>query len=282
MSRPADASQQPAGVVGEGRSARPTRRRGRRAGFEVAPLALRSLLVLGFLAVVEAAVERGSVSPLFVAKPSRVATILWDGLWDGYYLELIGTTLFEAGVAFASASLVGLLVGYLLWRYRDLGRAFDPLFMGLFASPIVLLYPVFLIIFQRSPRAVIVLAAIGGLIPVIVTTKQALNEVSPTYLKVGYLLCTSRWQSMRQVLLPAAMPGLVSGMVLGLTYTLLTVLAVEFLANIGGLGREISDASSRLRADRMYAALVLVIALSATFLFILKKLERALTWRSPR
>ena len=281
MARPAAGSQPPRHGLGEPGGGSTRRRRGR-AGSELVPLALRSLVVLAFLAGVEAAVVRGSVSPLFVARPTRVAAILWDGLWDGYYLGLIGTTLFEAGVAFASASLVGLLVGYLLWRYRDLGRAFDPLFMGLFASPIVLLYPVFLIIFQRSPRAVIVLAAIGGVIPIIVTTKQALSEVSPTYLKVGYLLCGSRWQSMRRVLLPAAIPGLVSGMVLGLTYTLLTVLAVEFLANIGGLGREISDASSRLRADRMYAALALVIALSATFLYGLKKLERAVARRPSR
>ncbi|MHB1129819.1 MAG: ABC transporter permease [Ilumatobacteraceae bacterium] len=266
-------------VAGGASSPPATGGRRHRLRIETVALLTRIAFIFLFLAVVEVAVVTKRMNPLFVARPTKVASTLIERLRTGDYVWLIRTTLYETTIAFLIASVVGLSIGYLLWRYRDLGRSFDPLFMGLFASPIILLYPVFLIIFQRGIQAVIVMAAIGGVIPIILATKQALSEVNPTYLKVGYLLCNSRWQSIRRVLLPGAIPGLVAGMVLGLTYTLLHVLAVEFLANIGGLGAEISEAAFRLRADRVYAALTLVIILTASFLYGLKKIERALSWQ---
>lgn len=245
-------------------------------------LVLRIGFVLAFIGGLQVAVERGWINPLFVARPTDVARVLWEGIVSGEFVKLMGSTLFETAVAFLAASLVGISVGYALWRLRDVGRAFDPLLMGLFASPIVLLYPVFVIVFGRTPVAVIVLAATGGVIPIVIGTKQAFTEANATYLKAGRLLCRNRAQWARYVLLPAAVPGLVSGLILGFTYTLLNVLAVEFLANIGGLGARISDASARLRADEMYAALTLVIMMTAAFVAALKRIERSIARKVPR
>lgn len=257
---------------------------GRRRGVRIehVALALRMMFIALVLGGLELAVAREWINPLFVARPSVTVEVLIDRLMSGEYVKLIGVTLYETAAAFLLVAFFGLLFGYLLWRVRDLGRAFDPLLMGLFASPIILLYPVFLIIFGRTSQAVIVLAALGGVIPTLIATKQALDEVSPTFLKASRLLCRSRYQSVRAVLIPAATPGIVSGLVLGFTYTILNVLAVEFLANTGGLGGEISGASSRLRADEMYASLTLVILLTAAFIWGLKMVDRSFSKKVVR
>lgn len=224
----------------------------------------------------------GTLNPLFVAKPSGAFETLWRNLVHGDYFGLLRTTLVSTALAFAGAAILGAGAGYALWRFANLGRALDPVVVALFASPIILLYPVFMLVFQRSVTAVVVQALIGGLIPTIITTKRAFAGVSPTFLRAGHLLCTSRRQAFRSVLLPAAMPGLVGGLRLGLIYTLLTVLATEYLTAIGGVGAEIADAYARLRAEEMYAALIMVIVLTAAFMYGLARLERAFTWKGSR
>ncbi|WP_300014718.1 ABC transporter permease subunit [Pseudonocardia sp.] len=251
---------------------RPRRERRRASLDRLAPW-LRALLIVGVVGLLELVVGLGLINPLFVPKPSdALAELVGDA---GEYARLLGTTLYETAVAFLGAAVIGSGLGYLLWRHRVLAAAVEPVLVGLFASPIILLYPIFLIVLDRSVTAVIVQAMIGGIIPTVVTTQRALHGVRATYLRAGYLYCRNRRQSFVNVLLPAAMPGIVSGLRLGLTYTLLTVLATEYLTNIGGIGAEISGAYTLLRTDRMYAALILVLVLTSAFLYGLDRLERA-------
>lgn len=247
----------------------------------LAPL-IRIVVVVAVLVGIETMVNNGTLNPLFVARPSAALETLWTNLVDGDYVGLLGTTLVSTTLAFAGAGVIGGGMGYALWRFNDLGRALDPVFVALFASPVILLYPVFLIVFGRSITAVVVQGLLGGLIPTVISMKRGFSGVNPTLLKAGHLLCTNRRQAFRFVLLPAAMPGLVAGLRLGLIYTLLTVLATEYLTAIGGVGAEISNASARLNADAMYAALIMVIALTATFMYGLSRLERAFAREGAR
>lgn len=235
--------------------------------------------MLGFGVLVELAVASNWISPLFVARPSAALATLVDELINGNYATLLLATLAETAAAFLAATAIGLSLGYLLWRNGTFGEAYEPLLLALFASPTVLLYPVFLVMLQRSPSAVVAQGFLAGLLPILITTRRAFLQVDPTYLKVARVLRLSPPNTFREVLLPAAMPGIIAGLRLGLTYTLLTVLAMEYVTSLGGIGSAISDAYSRLRAPELYAALFLVIALSVLFLFTLERFERAVLRR---
>src|SRR3990172_10348144 len=91
---------------------------------------------------------------------------------------------------------------------------------ALFASPLVLLYPIFLVVFGRTPAAIITLSAVFGLIPIAINTRSAFQHVSPVLVRVGSSMNLSRRQMFRHILIPAAAPTLFSGFRLGLTYIL--------------------------------------------------------------
>ncbi|MGH3147846.1 MAG: ABC transporter permease, partial [Rubrobacter sp.] len=158
----------------------------RRRGFPAPPLWLaRTLVVLVFLALLEASVRGGLISAFFVPPPSEFLAQVVRDLFDRQFLAYAGITLYETAAAFLLASVVGVGLGFLLWRIKLLGEAYDPLVAGLFSSPIVLLYPIFLVLFGRTPLAIIALASVFGVLPIILFTRQALASVSPTLLRLG-------------------------------------------------------------------------------------------------
>lgn len=243
-----------------------------RADFErLAPL-IRILLIVAVVAVLEMTSAMGVTNQLVVPRPSEVTRELVSNV--GFYGLLLATTLYETAVAFAGSAVIGSLLGYYLWRKRNVALAVEPILVGLFASPLILLYPILLIFFGRTANAVVVQAMLAGIVPVVISTQAAFRGVRATHLKAASMLCLNRRQMFGRVLIPAAVPGVVAGLRLGMTYTLLTVLAAEYLTSIGGLGAAISNASALLRTDQMYAALSLVLLLTSGFLYSLGRLER--------
>lgn len=237
------------------------------------PLA-RMLLVVGFLALLEVAVRVGIISAFFMPPPSEFLTQAARGLISGGYLALAGVTLLTTGVAFLIASAVGLTVGFLLWYIKQLGEAYDPLVAGLFSSPIILLYPISLVLFGRSASAAIAVAVLFGVLPIILYTRQALSSVRPILLKVGNSMQLSLLANFRHILLPAAAPTIFTGLRLGMVFMLKVVVTMEYVAQIGGLGNLVSESSLLFRAEELYAGVTFVILVSATFIYLTYQLEK--------
>lgn len=235
---------------------------------------VRIAVIAVFLVLVEIAVRTEALNPFFVPRPSDVVLRMGTRLTDGEFLALVAVTLTETLVAFAIAALVGMIVGFLLWRFRPLGDAFEPLVAALFSSPIVLLYPIFLVILGRSSAAIVALAAVFAVLPTILFTKQALSSVSRTLVNVGRSLNLSAWSSFRHIMLPAAAPTIFTGLRIGLTYVLIVVVAMEYILQIGGLGRFVSESSLLFRAVDLYVSVGLIVLISAAFIWSISRLEK--------
>ncbi len=241
----------------------------------VPPLWLaRTLVVVAFLALLEAVVRGGLISEFFMPPPSEFLPQVARDLVDRQFLILTGITLYETAVAFLLAAIVGIGTGFLLWRVKTLGEAYEPLVAGLFSSPIVLLYPVFLVLFGRTPLAIMALASLFAVLPIILFTRQALAGVSPTLLRVGASLNLSPWANFRHILLPAAAPTIFTGLRIGLTYILIVVVAMEFILQIGGLGNLVAETSLQFRANELYSGVTLVVLMSAVFIFAIYRAEK--------
>ncbi|QIN80004.1 ABC transporter permease subunit [Rubrobacter marinus] len=235
----------------------------------------RLLLVLTLLILLELAIRIGLINRFFVVLPSELIPQVLRDLVDREFLTLVGITFYETAAAFLFASVVGVGIGYLLWRSRRLGVAYEPLIAGLFASPIILLYPIFLVIFGRTPLAIIAQGAIFGVLPVILFTRQAFAGVSPTLLKVAASMNLSTRDRFRYILLPAAAPTIFTGLRLGLTYILIGVVAMEYIVQIGGLGKLVAETSLRLSTDELYSGITLVVAISVLFIYLTQRVENA-------
>ena len=233
----------------------------------------RAALILGGLGFVEASVRLGWINPFFLASPLQAIGVLWSQLVAGNALYLIWVTLYEIAAALLISTVVGLLVGFVLWRYQLIGASYEILLAALFSSPVILAYPVFLVFFGRTSAAVIVLSSFFGLVPIIMNTKSAFQHVNPILLQVGASMNLSRQRMFRHILLPAAAPTIFSGFRLGLTYILKSVLGLEYVIQVGGVGMWLSDAAFRFEVGEVYAGLVGTTLLSILFLLMINHAE---------
>jgi len=229
--------------------------------------------ILGALVIVEASVRTGWISTFFLAAPTRAVIVLWEQLVHGNALLLTGITLFEIAACLLIATVIGVLAGFLLWRYQLIGTSYEMPLAALFSSPVILAYPIFLVTFGRGSAAVIALSSILGLIPIIMNTKGAFQNVNPILLQVGASMNLTRRQLFRHILLPAVAPTIFSGFRLALTYILKSVLGLEYVAQVGGVGMWLSDAAFKFEVEEVYAGLCGTIILSILFLYLINRSE---------
>jgi NitT/TauT family transport system permease protein len=235
--------------------------------------AWRLSIIFGALAIVESSVRFGWISTFFLAAPTRAVIVLWNQLVYGNALVLTGITLFEIAACLVISTALGVFAGFFLWRHKLIGTSYEMLLAALFSSPVILAYPIFLVTFGRTSAAVIALSSIFGLIPIIINTKGAFNNVNPILLQVGASMNLTRRQMFRHILIPAVAPTIFSGFRLALTYILKSVLGLEYVAQVGGVGMWLSDAAFKFEVEEVYAGLFGTITLSILFLYLINRCE---------
>lgn len=233
----------------------------------------RLSIIFGILAIVETSVRVGWISTFFLAAPTRAAVVLWEQIIHGNALWLTAITLFEIAMCLTISTVFGVLAGFLLWRYQLIGNSYEMLLAALFSSPVILAYPIFLVTFGRGSAAVIALSSIFGLIPTIINTKGAFQNVNPILLQVGASMNLTRQQMFRHILIPAVAPPIFSGFRLALTYILKSVLGLEYVAQVGGVGMWLSDAAFKFEVEEVYAGLFGTMLLSILFLYLINRSE---------
>jgi len=236
-------------------------------------------VVLGLALALQAAIAAGWVSGFIVSRPSQIVAAFGelareDSLGSAFLLTF-GATFAAA----ALAALIGIPFGYLLYRLPLLGRAYESWIGALFSAPVVLLYPMFLVVFGRSVFVGIAMGFIVGAIPIVLKTREGFASVPPVLVCVARSFGASDRDVLRKVLLPAARPVIFTGVRLCLIYAMINVVAIEFLANLGGLGYLVGDMYDQYDIPAMYAANVCVVLTSALFYFLTERIERWLVAR---
>ncbi len=240
---------------------------------------LASLALLA--AVVELMVRSSLINPFIMPTPSSVFGSFGRLIGEEHGLARLGATAAEVLAASVLITVVGVPVALLLhWRVR-LRAAFESWVAALAAAPLVLAYPLFLVLFGRSQLTIVVMAFAAGVAPVILKTVEGFAGVRPVLVDVGRSLRLTPSQLFWKILLPAAIPSIFVGLRLGLIFALLTVTGVEFLINIGGLGHLINELAERYDMPGTYAAITFVVLVSVIFFAILESGERWLA-RSAR
>lgn len=236
-------------------------------------------MLLSCVVAVETLVRFGAIPHLIVARPTAVADALTTLQSK---VDLTGAFVFTFGVsaaAMATCIMVALPVGYFLYRRADYGRAFEGWLAALFAAPVFLLYPLFMVIIGRTPLTLVVMGAIPGVIPMIIQVHQGLLGVPRTLLNVGQSFNLTARQTFWKIMLPAAAPAIVTGFRLGAMYILVNIVAIEYLLDYGGLGRVVSDRHFRFDIPGTYASILAVAVVTVSFNWGIGRIER---WLRPQ
>ena len=173
---------------------------------------------------------------------------------------------------------MGVSLGALLYRFRVLRLACETWVAAVAAAPIVLLYPLFLVIFGRSATTIVMIGFAAGLAPVILKTIEGLAGTRQVLIDVGRSFKLTARQQFWKILLPAALPSVFVGVKLGLIFAMINIVGVEFLINFGGLGQLINELAERYDLPGTYGAICFVVAISILFFDLTERLER---WLRP-
>lgn len=270
-----------AATPSEGPPVRPARR-GRRDGALVPIVSIATGLAC--LGLWVAATHGGWIRPLFLPAPEAVLAALgqaWDGAIDGAPLGLhVRDSLLRVLGAFTLAVLLGIPAGLAMGTSRIARGILDPLIEFYRPLPPLAYLPLMIIWFGIGEVSKVLLILLACFAPVALATRAGVRAASADQINAARALGASRWQVLRYVVFPAALPDILIGLRIGMGVGWTTLVAAEMVAAQAGLGQLVLNASNFLRTDVVVMGILLIGLFAALFEFGLRRLERALVpWK---
>ena len=241
---------------------------------------LKGLAVpVAILLMLEIAVRVGWVQSYQMPAPSEIATTLTD-LADGALWKHIGASLTRVLSGFVIGAGLALVFAAWVGLSREAEAYLEPTFAGLRSIPSLAWVPLLLLWLGIGETSKIVLIAIGAFFPVYLNGVAAIRNIDRKLVEVGQIFRFSQRQMIVHVFLPAALPGLFTGLRSGLSLAWMFLVAAELIAATKGLGYLLSDGRETSRPDIVLAAIIVLAVLGKFTDGVLAMLERRfLAWR---
>jgi NitT/TauT family transport system permease protein len=220
------------------------------------------------LVAIWAAASRLAASPLFPG-PLDVARSLAAAAAAGTLVRAVVTSALRLVVGYAIAVVTGVPLGLMLARSDATKRALGPLLLGLSSVPSICWLPLAIVWFGLSEAAIQVVIVLGAALPITLATESAVRQLPPTIERAARTMGARGPTLIFRVLLPAAMPGIVTGAKMGWTFALRSLMAGELLFVSGGLGQ-------LLETGRDLADTALVLGVVAVIVVLSRVSERLL------
>jgi ABC-type nitrate/sulfonate/bicarbonate transport system permease component len=236
----------------------------------IAPLVLFAL----FVGAWELYTRVSNVDAFILPPPNEVAQSLWDD--RSLLLSNLGVTAQEVGLGVIISLVVGGVLAFLLHLSPPLRRAAYPLLVSSQAIPFVILAPLLVFWFGFSISAKLAIVVIVCFFPIVVTTLDGLRNVDPELLKLMRTLDASRWQTLRMVEAPAALPAALTGAKIAVTVAVIGAVFAEYTGSEKGLGHLLLTSTPQLETARAWAATIVLAALAVALFSVLGIAQRVL------
>lgn len=237
------------------------------------------LLPATALVAVELSVRGGLIPANLLPAPSQILDTLHDLGAQGL-LGHIGASTLRVAAGFAGGAALAVLLGAAVGLSRHAEALLDPTFQALRAIPSLAWVPLLLLWLGIDEAPKLVLIAIGAFFPVYMGVASGIRGVDRKLIEVARLYRLSNFALTRRVLLPAALPSILTGLRNGLSLAWMFMVAAELIAASKGLGYLLSDGRETSRADIVLAAIALLAILGKISDSLMAAIEkRSLAWR---
>jgi nitrate/nitrite transport system permease protein len=191
------------------------------------------------------------------------------------------TSLGRVGIGFGAAALVGIPLGFMIGRFRFLSDMAAPIIALLKpVSPLAWL-PIGLLLFKAANPASIYVIFVCSLWPMIVNTAVGVRQIPQDYLNVARVLNLSEWKVFTQILFPAVLPYMLTGVRLSIGVAWLVIVAAEMLTGGVGIGFWVWDEWNNLKVDHIIIAILVIgvvgLALEQALIFVAKRVSHGVT-----
>lgn len=243
-------------------------------------LLLAILTPILLLACWEFAARGGLLDPRLFTPPTQIiergAAMIADGeLWG----HLSATTA-RLLAGFVIGAALGILAGLAMGVWRPVRAALGPTFTALYALPKIAILPLLLLIFGLTETPKVLAVAISVFFVVQINTLAGIVQIDARILEAARAYKATGWRLFRYILLPGAIPAIMTGLRVSAGMSVIVITAVEFVASNDGLGYLIWNSWQLFQPQDMYVGLITVSLLGAVLTGLIIVLERALLpWR---
>ncbi|GFE64968.1 ABC transporter permease [Litoreibacter roseus] len=258
---------------------RPVRFRG--GGF--APKPNRKIGIVVFVVLIllaEIGTRNGFISALTLPKPSDVLGTFAELYQSGLLWKHLIPSLSRLAVGACLGVIVGVGTGILIGLFSHIRAGLVPLVAAIFPIPKIALLPLFVIWFGIDEGSKYALIAFGTFTPTVVATYGAVDNVDRGLIRMGQSFGLSWMSIVRKIVLPGAMPGILSGLRISLAIAIILLVAAEMLGAEYGIGAYILEAGSLYDLERLFAGVVILSVLGVLVSAAIGLIERRLlNWR---
>lgn len=226
----------------------------------------------------------GWVKPLFLPSPQAVWNKFFDIWQNGYtntsFLAHVGISTARVFGAFLMACLIGIPLG--------LAMGMSPLIRGIFDPPIefyrpippLAYLPLMIIWFGIHETSKVMLIFLACFAPVALGARAGVRSAAIEQIHAAYSFGATRWQVMRHVILPAALPEILTAMRVGVGFGWTTLVAAEMIAATKGIGYTVYNASKFMQTSTVIVGIIVIAAIAYAFDMLMRWVERSVVpWK---
>ncbi len=241
---------------------------------------LAPALFFTLLLIWEAVYRLGWADPLFTSAPSRIVAAAGWLFANGYWRD-IGVSLYEFTVGFFVAAVAGVILGLLLGWSLLFRTAFEPFVTAMDAIPRVALMPLMILWFGLGLLSKIAIVFLGALFPIALSTATGVRTIDLVLIESARSFAATDWQIIRTVVIPGALPSIVTGLRLGANRALVGVIVGELVSSTAGVGRMMAVAGATFQTDKVFAGVVTLAIFGYGLSSLFRSLENYFSqWRA--
>ena len=198
---------------------------------------------------------------------------IWDHMWFSLTNFLIG---------FAISVVLGVIMGVPMGWYKTVHKTFDPLLSGIYATPLIALLPLIIMLFGLGSVSKIIMTVLAAVFPILINTMVGIANTDNRLITMSRAFGARDSQIFMKVSLPGSLPYIVAGMRVALGRALVYIVVAEQYGAATGLGYLSSVAAQRFQMAAMFVPIIIIAGLGAGLNETLKSIERRLDKWKPQ
>jgi NitT/TauT family transport system permease protein len=220
------------------------------------------------------------VDPILMSYPTAIAAAVPRMLASGELPRAFWYSMQSVLIGLVLAIATGVLLGLFTGRYRTMHYLTDVQLTALYSTPHVALLPLLMLWFGIGPAAEIALIFLSGFFPIVINTHSGVRDISHGLVEVALAEGASERQIFTKIVLPAALPFIMTGIRLAMGRAVVAMVVAEMLATIGGLGASIQRYTVAFATDKLFVVIIALALMGVALTELVRFLERRLTpWK---
>ncbi|MCT4656673.1 MAG: ABC transporter permease [Cohaesibacter sp.] len=253
----------------------------RGGGFQTKPLGLLSPVVfISIIALWELGSQTGFISNLVLPAPSEAFEAFMQLARSGMLWTHLTASLQRLIIGWSLGSLFGIIVGLAIGLSSIARAGLSPLVSAIFPIPKIALLPLFIIWFGIGEGSKVATILFGTFFPTVIATYGGVDNVDRSLIRMGQSFGLSRSSIIRKIILPGALPAILSGCRISASIAIILLVAAEMIGAEFGIGAYILLAGSLFAPDQLIAGVAMLSIMGLCFAWIIGRAEKYfLSWR---